>query len=232
MQNTSLLRKLALLMLPVLFIFGCDNNDDNDNPTPQIMSSFVRVAHLSPDAPAVDIWVDGAVVLEDVPFRAFSGYLEVEAGTRNIQVTPANSTTPVIDADVALDPDKYYTVAATGLVGENDLSPIVLTDDRSGNPNGNAHVRFVHTSPDAPNVNIRVANGGPMLFSDVAFREAADYIGVGAAMYDLEVTLAANDQLVLTVPAVTLNSSTNYTIFAAGLAGDGTLVALPVVDSM
>ena len=111
------------------------------------------------------------------------------------------------------------------------MSPIVLIDDRSGNPNGDAHIRFVHASPDAPTVNIRVANGGPTLFENVTFRGIADYIGVGSATYDLEVVLTSNGDVALTVPAVVLNSSTNYTIFAIGLAGNGTLAALPVVDS-
>lgn len=63
------------VMLPVLFIFGCDNDDDNDNNDPQLQSSYVRVAHLSPDAPAVDVWVDGNIVLEDVAYNGVSSYL-------------------------------------------------------------------------------------------------------------------------------------------------------------
>jgi len=193
----------------------------------------LRVAHLSPDAPNVDVFVDGVRVLQDVPFTAVSGYLEVPSKTQRVEVFVAGtSMNPVIDATLTWLPGEAYTVAATGLVGSNDLSPIVLADDRTGNPNGNAHVRFVHTGPDAPNVNIRVANGGPTLFENVPFRGIADYIGVSSATYDLEVVMTSNGVVALTVPAVVLNSSTNYTIFAIGLAGDGTLAALPVVDSL
>lgn len=195
--------------------------------------SELRVAHLSPDAPNVDVYVDGAIVLTDVPYTTVSGYLAVPAKSQSVEVfVTGTNMNPVISATLTWLPGEAYTVAATGLVGQNDLSPIALIDDRTGNPNGDAHVRFVHTSPDAPNVNIRVANGGPILFSDIQFRGIADYIGVGAATYDLEVTLASNDQVVLTVPSVALNTSTNYTIFAIGLAGDASLAALPVVDSV
>jgi hypothetical protein len=48
----------------------------------------IRVAHLSPDAPNVDVWVDGSVALEDVPYEAVSGYLELAAGEHRIQITP------------------------------------------------------------------------------------------------------------------------------------------------
>lgn len=192
----------------------------------------VRVAHLSPDAPNVDVYVDNARVLEDVPFTAVSGYLRVPAKTQMIEVYVAGTTiNPVINTTLTWLPNQAYTVAATGLVGSNDLAPIVLVDDRSGDPNGNAHVRFVHTSPDAPAVNIRIAGGGPVLFENVSFREFADYIGVAAATYNLEVVLTSNGQVVLEIPGIELSSSTNYTVFAIGLAGNGTLAALPAVDS-
>lgn len=207
------------------------NGSTSLNLTPAIAE--LRIAHLSPDAPNVDVYVDGDIALENVPFAAASGYLNVPAKTQTVDVfVTGTSMNPVINATLTWLPGKAYTVAATGLVSDNDLSAIVLNDDRSGSTNGDAHVRFVHTSPDAPAVNIRVANGGPTLFTNVPFRGIAEYIGVGSASYDLEVALTSDGTVVLTVPAVVLNSSTNYTIFAIGLAGDGTLAALPVVDSL
>jgi len=194
----------------------------------------VRVGHLSPDAPNVDVWVDGAVVpaLVDVPFGAVSAYLTLGAVTHDVKVyVTGTSTAPVIDTPLTLLPGASYTVAATGLVGAGDLSPIVLEDDRTPAAAGNAHVRFVHTSPDAPAVNVQVAGGGPTLFSSTVFREAEAYQTVSASTYDLEVRLASNGALALSVPAVTLASGTNTTIFAIGLAGDASLSALPVVDA-
>lgn len=193
----------------------------------------VRVAHLSPDAPNVDVWVDGAPVaaLTNVAYQAVSGYLTLPARTTSVQVFVASTTTnPVIEADLTLDPNVGYTVAATGLVGSSDLMPIVLVDDRTPAPIGNATVRFVHTSPDAPAVDIVVA-GGATLFSQTSFRQAADYLTVPAGTYDLEVRLSSNQALALSVPGVALGSGTNYSIFAIGLAGNATLGALPAVDA-
>jgi hypothetical protein len=138
-------------------------------------TSQLRVAHLSPDAPAVDIWVDGNRVLQNVAFKGVSNYLSLPAGSYRIQVSPAGAATPiVIDATVTLEAGKAYTAAATGLLGANDLKPLVLVDDLTLDP-AKAKVRFVHTSPDAPAVDIAV-KGGPVLFSNVEFREASDYL--------------------------------------------------------
>jgi hypothetical protein len=222
-------RLAVLLALPIaLLSFGC--SDDDDPLTPGAGQAFLRVAHLSPDAPDVDIWVDGSVVLQNLPFSAISDYLSVDAGSRRIQVTPAGATQPVvIDADVSLTSGLAYTVAATGLLMSGDLAPLPLIDDRDPVA-GSAKVRFVHTSPDAPAVDV-AAKGGPVLFANVSFREGSVYLPVAPGTYDLEVRLAGTMTVALEVPGVALSGGTNYSIFAIGKVMDGTLSALPSVDS-
>ena len=59
-----------------------DTETDTPTDTPTMTASArVRAAHMSPNAPNVDVYVDGDVVLEDVPFGDTSNYLELDAGT-------------------------------------------------------------------------------------------------------------------------------------------------------
>ncbi len=193
-------------------------------------STQLRVLHLSPDAPAVDIWVDGSVALSDVPFQGVSDYLEIEAGEYRIQVTPTGETEPVvIDATVNLDDNTTYSVAATGLLADESISPLVIVDNTE-NESGLAKVRFSHTSPDAPPVDVAL-QGGDVLFPNRAFGETSDYISVPEGTYDLEVRLAGTPDVVLNLPGVALSAQTNYHVFAIGLVGDTTLAALPTVIS-
>ena len=197
----------------------------------------IRVGHLSPDAPNVDVWLNGAIVqgLTDVPFGVVSGYLEVSAATNQITVyATGTQSNPVIDAPLTFNPNQAYSILATGLLngsGDQAFGPIVLMDDRSIDAMGNAKVRFVHTSPDAPAVDIVLKDSGAVLFGNVSFREAGDYLSVAGGSYDLQVQLASTKAPVLDIDGVMLDGSTNYTVFAIGLAGDETLAALPVVDS-
>jgi LPXTG-motif cell wall-anchored protein len=93
-------------------------------------------------------------------------------------------------------------------------------------------VRFVHASPDAPAVDIAVANGGPVLFSNVPFKGVGDYLPVDAGTYDLEVRVAGTETVALSVPGVALADSTVYTVFAMGLAGgEPALTAVPSMDA-
>jgi hypothetical protein len=82
-------------------------------------------------------------------------------------------------------------------------------------------------------VDIAVADGGPVLFSNVAFKGVGDYLPVDAGTYDLEVRLAGTETVALSVPGVALADGTVYTIFAMGLAGgDPALEAVPSADAV
>jgi Domain of unknown function (DUF4397) len=189
----------------------------------------LRVAHLSTDAPAVDVWVNGQVVLSDIPFKAVSDYLNLEAGEYRIQVTPAGAAAPVvIDATVPLQAGSVYTVAAVGFLSSNSLAPLVLLDDLS--TSAGARIRFVHTSADTGAVDVAVAVG-PVLFENITFQEASDYIEVPAGAYDLEVRPAGSRTVALSVPGVEVMGGTTYTIFAVGRSFNGTLGPLAVVDA-
>jgi LPXTG-motif cell wall-anchored protein len=191
----------------------------------------VRVVHASPDAPAVDVWVDGSVAFSNAPFKGITDYASLAPATYNVQVTPTGATEPVvIDADLTLEANTDYTVVAVGLLAE--IEPLVLVDNNSAPAAGKAHVRFVHASPDAPAVDIAVADGGPVLFSNVPFKGVGDYLPVDAGTYDLEVRVAGTETIALEVPGVALAGSTVYTIFAMGLAGgEPALTAVPSVDA-
>lgn len=190
----------------------------------------VRVVHASPDAPAVDVWVDGSVAFSSAPFKGITDYASLSPATYNVQVTPTGATEPVvIDADLDLAANTDYTVVAVSLLA--DIEPLVLIDNNAAPAAGKAHVRFVHASPDAPAVDIAVANGGPVLFANVPFKGVGDYLPVDAGTYDLEARIAGTETVALSVPGVTLNDGTVYTIFAMGLVeGEPTLTAVSSVD--
>ena len=191
----------------------------------------VRVVHASPDAPAVDVWVNGSIAFSNAPFKGITDYASLAPGTYNVQVVPTGATEPVvIEADLALAADTDYTVVAVGKLA--DIEPLVLIDNNSAPAAGKAHVRFVHASPDAPAVDIAVA-GGPVLFANVPFKGTGDYLPVDAGTYDLEARLAGTDTVALSVPGVMLEEGMVYTIFAMGLAGgEPALQAVPSVDAV
>ncbi|NJL35010.1 MAG: DUF4397 domain-containing protein, partial [Chloroflexaceae bacterium] len=178
----------------------------------------VRVVHASPDAPAVDVYVDGSAVLTNVSFFAASGYLEVPAGERRIQVAPAGTSADqaVIDATVNLNAGQAYTVAATGLL--ENIGATVFEDNLSPAAAGEARVDVVHLSPDAPAVDVKLADG-TILIENLAFGEGAT-IDVPAGTYDLIVTPTGAADVVIDLSGTTLEAGILYTVFATNVVAN------------
>ncbi|MGQ9675428.1 MAG: DUF4397 domain-containing protein [Chloroflexota bacterium] len=193
--------------------------------------AMLRVVHASPDAPAVDVLVDGNMAFSNLAFRGITRYAALPAGSHNIQVVPAGATEPaVIEADVDLTAGTDYTIVAVGRLA--DIEPLVLTDDNSAPPAGQAKVRFVHASPNAPAVDIAEASGR-VIFSGISFKGVGDYTNLPAGTYDVEARLARTDTVALAIPNVTVNAGTVYTVFAVGLVdGEPPLSPLVSVDAI
>jgi hypothetical protein len=181
-------------------------------------TTMIRVLHASPDAPAVDIWVDGELTLEDVPFKTLSGYLKLPAGEHQIVVVVAGTTEPaVIDASPTFEAGKKYTVAATGFVA--DIAPAVFVDNGKA-VDGKAKLRVVHLSPDAPAVDVAVKGQAPAdaPVKGLEFPDATGYLTLPPASYDFEVRLAGTETVALPLDGVALEGGKNYSVFAVGSA--------------
>lgn len=187
----------------------------------------INVVHASPDAPAVDVYLDGEVALEGLEFGAISGWVPVPAGDHQVQVTPTGEAVDaaVIDAMVTLEPGAAYHVAATGLVAE--IAPAIYQADLGTLEADMARIRVLHTGPDAPAIDVAVT-GGDVLIENLAFPDASDYLVVPAAAYDLEVRPTGTTDVALALPGVTLEAGMSYDVFAIGLLEDGSLNVLVV----
>lgn len=191
--------------------------------------AFVNVIHASPDAPAVDIWVDGAKAVSGLEFGKATGWVALPAGKHDVVVVPAGGTADqaVINVSVELVAKMGYEVVATGKLAE--IKPQIYPVDFSTIASGSARVRVIHTSPDAPAVDVAV-KGGDVLISNLAFPDASGYLDVPAGSYDLEVRAAGTTTVALDLPGVTLEAGKIYDVFAIGLIGDKSLTVLPIVS--
>lgn len=208
----------ALLAAPVQAATPLQAIFSVDNPASNMGTARVRVVHASPDAPAVDVLVEGSPAFTNVAFPEITGFASVPAGTYNVKVVPAGMTSPVvIEADLPLAAGTDYTVIATGLLA--NIAPVILTAAGGGPAAGSAWVRFFHGSPDAPAVDIAIA-GGQVLFANVAFQQGAAYLEVPAGTYELEARVAGTSTVALSLPGVALADGGVYTAYAVGLLAD------------
>jgi Domain of unknown function (DUF4397) len=190
------------------------------SPQSQTGTAMVRVAHLSPNTPNVDIWLDGKVVeaLKNVPFKAVSGYLSIPAGKHDVEGLTLEA--------------KAYTVAAIGLLGSSGaqaLKPAVFIDDLRLKT-GKARVRVIHASPDAPAVDVAV-QGGAVVVPNLSYPNATGYLELDAGAYPLEIRAAGMAAAVFKFSTPALAANKIYTVFAVGRLGTaGEFGVLAVAD--
>ena len=221
---------LALALLGALALGACDDDD----PTSPSTTAQLRVVHASPNAPNVDVLVDGTVALTNVPFRTASGYLAVPAGTRELQVRAAGTATTVIDADAPLAEGRAYTVLATGLVAS--IAPLVLEDDLAAPAAGNAKVRLVHAAPGAGTVDVYVtaptadiATAAPTLAA-VPFRAASAYLQVPAGSYRVRITPTGTKTVAIDVNAALAAGQVRTAVAVDATGGGAPFGALLLAD--
>lgn len=217
MSRLLSLSVLGLLLLAVPVFTGC-SDDEETTPAPQpTATARVMAVHASPDAPGVDLLVDNVKVNSTpLTFPNNTAYLTVNAGLRNVKVNVAGTSTTVINADLPVAANAVYSVFATDSVA--GLTPIVLIDTLTTPATGNAHVRFIHLSPNAPAVDIAL-QGGAVVFANKAFQQYTAFTPLPAGTYNLEVRLAGTSTVVLPLPGVALAAGKIYTVWAKGFVG-------------
>ena len=100
---TGNLDNLGLLVIP-----------DKVSKSPSQNYSSVRVIHLSPNAPGVDILVDGDTLFEDISFGEGTDYVDLNPGTYNVNVVLNTDKSVALPLKVTLNPDKIYTIYIIG----------------------------------------------------------------------------------------------------------------------
>jgi hypothetical protein len=161
--------------------------------------ALVRVAHFSPDASYVDVYMvslNRRQLFPNVFYKSVSAYWPVTAGPFTYEVRAAGAapeSEPVIQVKGNLAAGKAYTVAA---VGRRDrLQGVLLRDDMSPSAPGKAKVRFLDAALDLPAVDFAVA-GGPVVESRVGFREPTGYRQLASGRYRVEVRRSGAEAVV------------------------------------
>lgn len=93
--------------------------------------TLLRFAHLSPDAPAVDVTLsDGTVLFKNVGYKQIARYITVNPGKYRIQVRATGTDNIVLDVpNVRLLPNKFYTIYAVGLTSGNPPLQVLIPLD-------------------------------------------------------------------------------------------------------
>jgi len=174
--------------------------------------AMVRIAHFSPDAEYVDVYVvtlNRKQMFPNVFYKNVSAYWAVNAGPFTYEVRPAGvsaTTAPVVRLTGDLKPGGAYTVVAVGK--KTDLSAVLLRDDLSPTDRNSTKVRFLDAAVDLPPLDIAV--GGKVVSPGVSFSSSTGYRQLPTGLVRLEARKAGGTDVVirdeLSLKAGTVNS--------------------------
>jgi hypothetical protein len=177
--------------------------------------NYIRFFHASPGAPPVDIYINDCLAVNRLAYSCFSRYLSLRRGQYNIKIYPAGETrNPVINQTICVPNTTNATFAVIGTLP--NLKLYQINDPVSCNCPDSC-IRFVHLSPNAPNVNITLPNES-RLFSNVSFKETTYFIPVMPGSYTIQLR-PTNTNKVVFETTLRVMSDRCYTVYAVGLVG-------------
>lgn len=195
-------------------------------------NGLLRLAHLSPDTPAVDVYVDAVadpeagITLEGVDYGTVSDYQDVPPGEYTVSMREAGAaadTQPVLSTTVEVGSGRASTVAGVGLFA--DLGLEIIEDALETPPTGQARVRVLAGAGNAESLDVALADGTAVA-DGLAFATTSDYVDVPAGTATLQ--LAAGGGEAAEVP-VDLAAGSVYSLVVLDEA-DG-LTVQPVLDA-
>lgn len=231
--------KSFAIVCSMLALAACDSSSNNNRDR----SFNLQVLHGSPDAPAVNVLVDGQAVLTDFDYMDGSGWVALDEGTYSIQVDgilPSGDVTVIGPVDLTFDREMTYTIAAVNDVA--NIEPVVIAQSNEDVSAGSARLFALHAAAAAPSVDVFVTAPGADLTTEAPigtfdFKGTIGPAEVPAGDYQIRVTAAGDaTAVVYDSGTVTLNASDDLVVAAVPNTSGGpaavTLVGLAAAGSV
>jgi hypothetical protein len=188
----------------------------------------LRVLHASPGAPNVDVYVNGAKAITNLPFGTSAPddgtYLKLPSGAAAVAIRAAGAdpgSAPVFSTNLTLPPQATVTAAARGQLASGTFTVSPFADDVSPT-GGKARVTVVHLSPNTPAVDVYAnaadTSGSPAV-SGLAYPNSSSSLLVPRATYTFGVTVSGSKAVALPVGPAALPKSSATVVYAIGLLG-------------
>lgn len=196
-------------------------------------NGLLRLAHLSPDTPAVDVYVDSVadpeagITLAGVDYGTVSDYQDVPPGTYTVSMRAAGAdpaTPPVLSTTVEVASDSARTVAGVGRFADLGLEIIEDSLDMPGS--GQARMRVLAAASNAETLDVALADGTSVA-TGLAFASTSGYVDVPAGSTTLQVSTGAEPPTGL---PVVLDAGAVYSVLVLD-EPDGGLTVRPVLDA-
>jgi hypothetical protein len=229
-NSNSLFVNIAVICI-ASFLFSSCAKDDISIDTAPVTQAAVTVFQASPDQPNLDIYLNKLKLnLTPVVYGSNTGYTAINSGLDTTVFKNSATGGTILSSNI---PFTQNTANSLFLVGTT-ASPgvLLLTDTLAVPATGNASIRFVNVSPDAPAVDL-VITGGATLVTNKAFKGFSSFQPItGNVIYNIEVHQAGTSTVLATLTNYKLNAGFLYTFWLRGLVNSSSAADKLTIDIM
>ena len=182
------------------------------------VDTSVRILHAVPNAPNVDVYLNGSLLTSNLSFGQISKYTIFSPGEYEFQLFPTGTyDKPLLSQTIQLIANANYTVSIVTL--SNDLYLFRLKDDNIPATKSQAFLRFINLSSNAPLLSLALPNG-ITLFNQAEYLETTGYYPLSAGIYNFEVLLGSSQVTTKFIKNITLDGGRFYSIYIIGVFND------------
>lgn len=220
------LMRILLTVLAAFVLASCGGGSGGGNRS----ELGLRVLHVAPDAPLATIRLNNRVITSGVDYQQGTPFILLTGGTYDVTVDfilASGNTDRVVDLqNQVLSSGEEYTVLALGLLAEDDVQPLVITNPLEDIPAGTARLQVVHGTDGAPEVDVYLTAVDAALDAPLAtldYREFSERLSLPAGEYQIRITPAGVPGTVLfDSGALAFLSNDDLLVVASPNAGTGT----------
>lgn len=215
-MRTRFLFAFVLVSVVVTTFTSCLKSDNNwQLPS----ASFVNVVHLSPTTGSIDFEFEpNRINSYGFTYRNYSGYLRVNPGERTFEVYKSGSGDKLLDKNISIDVDKYYTLIITDTASKMDA--VVLRDSTRSAGDDSVRIRFANMSPDVAMLNFYVEGINNAYATNVEFKKADEFFSMKAGSnIKFQIRKPGSSAILATSESYNLRAGYIYTIFSSGYMG-------------
>ena len=213
---------LVALCLAIAFMIGCGGGSSDS-------TQQLRIVMASPDAPPVDILIDGAQVATSLAYTNSTPYLPVKSGSRHIQALRVSNSTSVFDQNVSVTTSANQTLLLVGPAAK--IQSLLLTDGATNatttTTTGDGKVRVVNASETMGPADVYIVNSGTSLAGvtpvspGLTFDKATDYTLASISNYQVYLTEPGTTNVLLNSGPLSLTQNQFQTVVALDAVGGG-----------
>ena len=192
-MNRTQLTSLAIATTSALLLTACDD-DKVDKFFPK---AELRVIHASPDAPPVNVLLNGEVSIEDLDYAESSGFTKLRVGSYDIQVEgiiPGGNATVIDVPGFQLTKGASPTVIAVNNVAA--IEPIVVAESSASPAADEVALVVTHAAPVAAAVDVYLTAPGDSIVGyspafNFDFKDSVDAGALAAGIVEIQVAIGS-----------------------------------------